>query len=132
MITIQGKQKIHHQKIKEKNGWALTGLELHRDGERRFRLGLKGADPLCCRPKLGVALRAFETGHRVGPRGKNVLSLIRQQASGARGAGEDLRGMATLGSPLQCLVRIWFGYLVELLELVDKAITAQSNLQGTG
>ena len=35
MITIQGKQKIHHQKVKEKNGWALTRLELHRDGERR-------------------------------------------------------------------------------------------------
>ena len=81
MITIQGTQKIHHQKVKEKNGWALTRLELHRDGERRFRLGLKGAEPLRCRPESGVALRAFETGHRVGPRGKNVLSLIRQQAS---------------------------------------------------
>lgn len=81
MITIQGKQKIHHQKIKEKNGWALTGLELLRDGEQRFRLGLKGAEPLRCRLKSGVALRAFETGHRVGPRGKTVLSLIRQQAS---------------------------------------------------
>ena len=67
----------------------------------------------------------------VGPRGKNVQSLIREQASWARGAKEDLRGMATLGSPLQCLVRIWFGYLVELLELLNKAITVQSNLLGS-
>lgn len=66
MITIQGKQKIHHQKVKEKNGWALTRLKLHRDGERRFRLGLKGAEPLRFRPESGVALRAFETGQPSG------------------------------------------------------------------
>ena len=81
MITIQGKQKIHHQKIKEKNRWALTGLELHRNEERRFRLGLKRAEPLLCRQKSGVALRAFETGHGVSRTQREECAEPDQRAS---------------------------------------------------
>lgn len=71
----------------------------------------------------------------VGPRGKNVQSLIREQANWARGAREDLRGMANPWVSTAVLGKnvVWlFGWVAWITEQSNYSIIKLAGIELAG